>query len=159
MNKKTSLLYGLPILIAAVGYFIMTSLPGMLKPSSGSSNKGEKQIQNINAQKQKADSIILESPKEGQMVNSPLIIEGQARGTWYFEANFPITLRDANGREIATGVATALNDWMTLEFVPFTSTIKFSKPTTKQGDIVLHKANASDLEDKEDSLIVPVTFY
>ncbi|NMB70517.1 hypothetical protein GYA27_05000 [candidate division WWE3 bacterium] len=48
---------------------------------------------------------------------------------------------------------------MTEDFVPFTATIKFIKPSTKQGNIVLHKANASDLEDKDDSLVVPVTFY
>lgn len=137
----------------------MTSLPGMLKTNSVSPAKNASQKQVNDSQKLKADLIKLESPMSGQVVKSPLIVEGLARGSWYFEANFPITLQDANGREVASGVATALDDWMTEDFVPFTATIKFSQPTTKQGDIVLHKANASDLEDKEDSLIVPVTFY
>ncbi|NMB70379.1 hypothetical protein GYA27_04235, partial [candidate division WWE3 bacterium] len=154
MNKKTSLLYGLPILIIAVGYFIITSLPGMLKTSPEGITKNAVPTHNINNQKEKANLIILESPKPGQIVNSPLIVEGQARGSWFFEANFPITLQDASGREVASGVATALDEWMTEDFVPFTATIKFIKPSTKQGNIVLHKANASDLEDKDDSLVV-----
>lgn len=156
MNKKTSLLYGLPILIFAVGYFIINSLPGMMKASPVNTPQSAIPAQNINNQKEK---IILESPKADQKINSPLIVEGQARGSWFFEANFPITLQDANGREVASGVATALDEWMTEDFVPFTATIKFIKPSTEQGNIVLHKANASDLEDKDDSLVVPVTFY
>lgn len=81
------------------------------------------------------------------------------RGSWYFEANFPITIQDANGREVSSAVATALYDWMTEDFVRFTATIKFDKPTTKQGKIILHKANALGFEDNEDSLVVPITFY
>ncbi|MDP4009114.1 MAG: Gmad2 immunoglobulin-like domain-containing protein, partial [bacterium] len=41
--------------------------------------------------------IRLSIPQSNKIVASPLHIEGEARGTWYFEASFPIHIEDANG--------------------------------------------------------------
>ena len=67
----------------------------------------------------KEDLISVSIPKPSQVVRSPLSIEGEARGNWYFEASFPIKLIDADGRELAQGIAQAKSDWMTENFVPF----------------------------------------
>lgn len=75
-----------------------------------------------------ADNIKDISIKSGDTISSPLKISGMARGTWYFEASFPIILTDGDGLIIAQGVAQAKSDWMTTEFVPFESTIEFTKP-------------------------------
>ena len=40
-------------------------------------------------------------PTPNQVISSPLSISGQARGTWYFEASFPVVLEDANGKVLA----------------------------------------------------------
>ena len=51
--------------------------------------------------------------------HSPLQIKGQARGGWYFEANFPVLLLDANGQLLTQHYAQAKGQWMTKSFVPF----------------------------------------
>ena len=73
--------------------------------------------------------IKLISPVVGQTINSPLSITGEARGTWFFEATFPVVLTNWDGLIIAEGYATAQGDWMTEEFVPFTAELEFVPDT------------------------------
>ncbi len=98
------------------------------------------------------------SPVAGGTVTSPLVVTGEARGNWYFEASFPLQVLDANGREIGVGYATAQGEWMTEEFVPFTGTIEFTTPTTETGIIVFHKDNPSDMRQYDDKREVSVRF-
>ena len=75
------------------------------------------------------DLIVLDSPLPGEVVASPLIVTGKARGTWYFEASFPVTLTDWDGRIIAEVPAQAQGEWMTTEYVPFVATLTFENPS------------------------------
>jgi len=102
--------------------------------------------------------ISVASPVAGAMVTSPLEVTGQARGYWFFEASFPVELQDANGQQIANNTASAQDDWMTEEFVPFKTTLTFDKPATATGNLILHKDNPSGLPEKEDSITIPVKF-
>ena len=95
---------------------------------------------------------------QGQVVTSPLTIEGQARGPWYFEASFPVELVDATGKRLAIAPAQAQGEWMTTNFVPFSITLTFSKPTTATGTLILHKDNPSGLPEHGDELRIPVRF-
>src|SRR3989338_3119651 len=79
------------------------------------------------------DLIRLNNPEPGQLVKSPLVVTGEARGTWYFEASFPVMIYDANGVELGVIPAQASGDWMTTEYVPFTAVLEFKKPTTETG--------------------------
>lgn len=106
----------------------------------------------------KSDLIKVENPQPGQAIKSPLTISGRARGSWYFEAVFPIVLRDGTGKEIARAQGTALNEWMTIEFVPFEATLTFAAPTTATGTLVFEKDNPSGLPENDDKLEVPVSF-
>lgn len=92
------------------------------------------------------------------LINNPLHIYGQARGNWFFEGQFPAKLLDAQGIVFATGTATAKEDWITENFVPFTVTIGFVKPTTSSGMLILEKDNPSDLPENADQLEIPVKF-
>jgi len=105
-----------------------------------------------------ADRIRLTSPKVGAEVGSPLHIEGVARGSWYFEATFPVTLLDGEGKVLAETYATALGDWMTTEFVPFSATIPFSADGARDGTLVLSRSNPSGLEQNAQELRVPLRF-
>lgn len=105
-----------------------------------------------------ADLIRVDSPKSGEIVTSPLQVSGTARGTWYFEASFPVKLFDANGDLIVSTPASAKGDWMTTEFVPFTATLTFSQPKTATGTLVLEKDNPSGLPQYEDRISIPVRF-
>lgn len=118
----------------------------------------ETECQALVATSGKGDLIRLDEPKAGQAISSPLVIRGQARGNWYFEASFPIHLYDADGREIAVSHAQALSEWMTTEFVPFEATLQFTAPTSTTGTLTLNKDNPSGLPEHDDLLSVPVSF-
>lgn len=107
----------------------------------------------------KDDLIIVENPKSGAAVASPLTIVGRARGTWFFEASFPVEIQDSNGEILGRGIAQAKSDWMTEDFVPFEATVTFVKnKDIKTGVIVLRKDNPSGLPENDDALFVPVAF-
>lgn len=107
-----------------------------------------------------ADSLVrLATPAPGDTVSSPLLLRGEARGTWYFEASFPVRLLDAGGQEIAVTYATAQGEWMTTQFVPFTSTVTFvSPPAGTAGTLVLVKDNPSGEPEFDDERRIPVVF-
>jgi len=105
-----------------------------------------------------ADQIRVFNPLPGQSVKSPLIVEGEARGMWFFEADFPVKLLDANGNVIIFHYAEAQSDWMTEEFVPFKSELVFEKPDTPTGILVLIKDNPSGLPENDDEYAIPVNF-
>jgi len=97
-------------------------------------------------------------PLPGQIINSPLKLEGIARGYWYFEANFRIELTDENYQQITETYATATGEWMTEDWVPFTSTLTFSKPKSKYGYLIFHKANPSGMVEHEMSDTLEIRF-
>jgi hypothetical protein len=106
-----------------------------------------------------ADMITISSPTKGATVASPLTITGSARGGWYFEASFPIELRDASGKMIAQYHAEAQSDWMTSNFVPFKATLTFAKqPAGSTGTLILRNDNPSGLPENDRSVEIPVKF-
>ncbi len=109
----------------------------------------------------KNDLIRLDTPLPNQIITSPLIIKGQARGTWFFEASFPVSLTDASGKILAQGIAQAKSNWMTTEFVPFEAALTFTldkKIANTTGTLILRKDNPSGLSEHDDALRVPVMF-
>jgi hypothetical protein len=98
-------------------------------------------------------------PKPNDTITSPLIITGEARGTWYFEASAPVTLLDEKGNVIAQKYIEAQEDWMTKNFVPFKGELIFEKqkPGSK-GKLVLHKDNPSGLPEHDASIEIPIRF-
>jgi hypothetical protein len=110
-----------------------------------------------NGPEAKAD-LIRADIQPGATVSSPLTVTGEARGTWYFEASFPVRLFDGAGNEIAVKPAQAQGDWMTTEFVPLKVTLTFAKPSTAEGVLVLEKDNPSGLPERDDALRIPVRF-
>jgi hypothetical protein len=98
----------------------------------------------------------------GDSVSSPLVITGEARGYWFFEASFPVTIVDWDGKIIAEHFATAEGEWMTEEFVPFTATIVFETPEqvtpVNRGAIILRRDNPSDLPENDAALEIPIVF-
>ena len=105
-----------------------------------------------------SDLIIVTSPQPDELIESPLIIEGRARSTWFFEGDFPIMLFDANGNPLARYFAQAQGEWMTEDFVSFTSQIEFEDPSTDTGVLVLEKNNPSGLAENDAKIEIPVRF-
>jgi hypothetical protein len=113
----------------------------------------------------KASLIVVESPAPGAQIRSPLVVQGKARGAWFFEASFPVVLTNWDGLIVAEGVATAQGDWMTEAFVPFLATLEFVNPRTaddpafmQNGALILQKDNPSGLPENDDALEIPIRF-
>lgn len=104
------------------------------------------------------NTIRVDEPISNVLVQSPLTIKGSARGTWFFEASFPIKIFDSNGKQLGVAVAQAQSDWMTMDFVPFIATLIFDKPTTEKGTVVFQKDNPSGLSENDRSFSVSVHF-
>jgi hypothetical protein len=98
----------------------------------------------------------LTTPREGSTVSTPLIVRGEARGNWFFEASFPIKLVSPTGRVIAQGFVQAQSDWMTTEFVPFEGVLEFSASERGEARLVLEKDNPSGLPQNDDSVSIRV---
>jgi hypothetical protein len=103
--------------------------------------------------------IVVSAPSVGAAVTSPLLIKGEARGNWFFEASFPVVLVDWDGRIIGEGIAQAEGEWMTEAFVPFEAEIIFQKPEyNDKGTLILKKENPSGFPQNDDAIEIPVTF-
>jgi len=103
-----------------------------------------------------SEALVL-SPKQNELVSSPLKVEGEAKGTWFFEASLPVKLFDSENNIIASGPAAAQSDWMTEKPVKFISTLIFSTTATS-GYLVIAKDNPSGLPENDASIKVPVRF-
>ena len=137
----------------AAGYPALESYPRQCKTSDGKTF-----VEDIGNELEKQDLIRIDNPRPSSKIKSPLEITGQARGYWFFEADFPVRLLDDNGKEIGIAIATALSEWMTEDFVLFEATLEFQTPTTKRGVLILEKDNPSGLPKNADELRVPVYF-
>ena len=107
----------------------------------------------------KEDFIIVNSPKLGESVSSPLNISGMARGTWFFEASFPVVLTDWDGLIIGTAIVQTSENWMTEEMIPFNAILEFDDEVERYsslGNLILKKDNPSGLPEYEDALEFPV---
>jgi len=125
--------------------------PGGEEASSSSSSQQSSVVQEENV-------VQVTSPAPNALVSSPLVVTGQARGTWYFEASFPVRLLDADGTILAVAPAQAQGEWMTEEFVPLAVTLVFAMPATSTGTLVLEKDNPSGLPENAASVEIPVQF-
>ena len=177
--KRTLLVVLLALIILGVGtWFVDSQKQGMLPATSfeecvekGNAvmesyprqcRDGDKTwTEHIGNELEKMDLIRLENPRPNQSVSSPLVITGEARGYWFFEASFPVYLTDWDGLIIAQGIATAQGEWMTEEFVPFEATLTFTVAEeiySRRGTLILQKDNPSGLPEHDDALEIPVNF-
>lgn len=85
------------------------------------------------------EGILISSPKVNKKIKSPLKVEGMARGSWFFEAQFNTELLDAQQNKLGEAILTARSDWMTEEFVPFEGELTFSPPSIFLGTLKFFK--------------------
>lgn len=98
------------------------------------------------------------SPHPNDVIKSPVKIQGEAKGTWYSEGSFPVSIVSENGAVLGRGIAEANGDWMTTEFVPFEVTIDFIVSSDTFGSIVLSKDNPSGLPENDARILIPIRF-
>jgi len=132
-------------------YPVMESYPRQCKTLDGRSF-----TEDIGDELEKIDLIRVNNPRPNQIIQSPILIKGEARGYWFFEATFPIKLINENGGVIVQHYAQAKDEWMTEYFVPFEAELNFEILNTQKGTLILEKSNPSDLPENYDELRVPV---
>ncbi|MBI5530031.1 MAG: hypothetical protein HY918_00835 [Candidatus Doudnabacteria bacterium] len=147
--KHRALIFVSVILLVAGGIWLFSGKKGSKVENqsvNNTVNAANENIRNLNI-------------KEHQEISSPLTITGEAKGTWFFEASFPVILTDWDGKIIAQGIAKANGDWMTENFVPFEAILQFVKPGYKNnGSLILKKDNPSGLPQNDAALEIPVIF-
>jgi hypothetical protein len=134
-------------------YPVIESYPRQCKTPDG-----EVFTEDIGNELEKKDLIQITSPRPNQTIEGPLLIEGKARGFWFFEASFPIKLYDDKNNLLGITTAQAQSEWMTEDFVDFKAKLDFSLPGTEKGVLILEKDNPSGLAQNADELRVPIVF-
>jgi len=108
-----------------------------------------------------SDQVSVFLPVNGATIPSPLHIEGEAPGNWFFEATAPVIIADWDGRIIAEHYITAQEDWMTTDIIPFSGEIEFEIPVdlySPLGTIIFQRHNASGLPEHDAAVEVPIVF-
>ena len=146
----------LVVLLVVVGVYLMFPTPTVDEPVGNTTTSPLDNDEPVVITYK--DLVRVTSPLENQVVTSPLVIRGEARGTWYFEASFPVELIASDGTVLVQHYAQAQGEWMTVDFVPFASTLLFDAGTATSGVLILHKDNPSGLPEYDDELRIPVRF-
>ena len=113
--------------------------------------------ENTEAVEMETIEVAVSVPLPGDLIVSPLIVSGKARGGWFFEASLPVSLIDEDGSVIVSHYGQAESDWMTADFVPFRSELVFETQATT-GYLVIAKDNPSGLPENDDKIMIPVKF-
>ena len=104
-----------------------------------------------------ADLIAVDLPFPGAVTGKTFSVMGKARGTWYFEASFPVEVLDKDGKMLAQTPAKAQGDWMTADFVPFKAELTVPSSYTGPATLVLKKDNPSGMPERDASVSIPIT--
>ena len=137
----------------SAGYPLLESYPSQCKTPDG-----ETFTEDIGNELEKSDLIRVSNPRPNQIIKSPLIVDGEARGFWFFKASFPVKILNERGEVVVQGLAQAQGDWMTENFVQFRAELIFPAPSTEKGNLVLEKDNPSGLPEHADELRIPIRF-
>lgn len=149
---KTTFIIAVLLVLAGVGFVLYDMQRGTMIDNGTPIATSTPTAMYTNAT---ADSIVVTTPAPGASLGSTFTVSGQARGTWYFEANFPIKVVDQNGALLVQLPVQAIGEWMTEAFVPFTVDVtvpNYSGPAT----LVLEKDNPSGEAAFDASVAIPI---
>lgn len=96
------------------------------------------------------------APRENATVSKSFTVRGRAPGPWYFEASFPVQVRDKSGNLLASTHADAQTDWMTTDLIPFEAVVNITESYAGPAILVLLRDNPSGLPENDDALEVPI---
>lgn len=122
--------------------------------------EGQQQVVSVEdkAKDDLSDLIKVKKPEENVTINSPVVLEGEARGFWFFEGIAPVEITDAKGEKLGRGSIEAEGNWMTEDFVPFKGTLHFMENGEQDGRLILKRSNPSGLPEREMMYQIPVKF-
>lgn len=97
------------------------------------------------------------TPAQNATVSHSFEIAGTAPNQWFFEAVFPIQVRDPNDDLIGTSRGKAQGDWTQPGLVTFTSQITVDASYEGPATLILLKDNPSGDPENSDEVTIPVT--
>lgn len=100
--------------------------------------------------------VSIAGPASGATVGAAFTVSGKAPGNWYFEASFPIQVRDENGNVIGRTHANAQGEWMTEDLVSFIATVNIEGAYKGPATLILLRDNPSGLPENDDSVSIPI---
>jgi hypothetical protein len=103
---------------------------------------GERYVENTGSEAS-TDFIRVKNPLPNSVISSPLEITGEAKGIWFFEGSFGVSLFDSKGISIKEHYISAIGEWMTEDFVSFSGSLEFAEPATDTGTLILKQADPS----------------
>lgn len=136
-----------------LGFPVMESYPRQCRDDAGNHF-----VEDIGNELELTDMVRVDGPRPNDVIEHPLIVTGEARGYWFFEADAPIKLVVGN-QVIAEGYISATDDWMTEDFVSFAGTLEYDFIHTKDvaGTLVLLQADPAGGESgPKEVLEIPV---
>ena len=137
---------------ADAGYPLQESFPARCTTPNGQTfTEPVKQPANAN------DIIKITSPAPNSTVTRPVIVTGQARGSWFFEGTFPVKIIDKDGDIVSTSFAETSSNWMTNEFVPFTAQLELDGKIKGPITLIIEQDNSSGLPERAQAIKIPLT--
>ena len=165
MQKNAFLIIAIIILVVLGGFYLFSSreqqtactLEAKICPDGSSVGRVAPNCDFAPCPGEK-EGILVSSPKRNETIKSPLIIEGEAKGFWFFEAQFTAELYDAKGNFLGRAILTAQKNWMSEDFVPFEGNLIFTQPQSPTGVLKFLSSNPSGLKENQKVFEVPVQF-
>ena len=157
---KHILIVGLGVIVVGcVGFLFLNSYIYNEEQGDGpySQEQGQEEVAVVDGYT--SDIIKITAPTAGAVIGSPLMVSGEARGYWFFEASAPVVVTNWNGLIIGEGSIQAQEDWMTEDFVPFTGEITYTQeatPYSATGTVIFMRDNPSGLPENDAAIEVTV---
>ncbi len=99
---------------------------------------------------------VVTSPASGAKVAHTFTVSGSAPNNWYFEAVFPIQVRDSNDDLIANAQARAQSDWTKPGMIAFTANVTIDAAYSGPATLIVLKDNPSGNPENSDEVTVPI---
>jgi uncharacterized protein YxeA len=144
------------IICAMAWYLVVTPSKASHLNTSNSTTTNNSSANTSSSTEPLSAHVTVSSPQRGASVERTFTVTGVAPGPWYFEAVFPIQIRDADDNLVATGQGHAQSDWMVEGPVPFTATITVPTSYSGPADLILLRDNPSMLPENSDEVTIPI---
>ncbi|MEK7530272.1 MAG: Gmad2 immunoglobulin-like domain-containing protein [Patescibacteria group bacterium] len=156
--KKTIWL-GIGILVVAGLVYAVVAVPQAEAPTGDLPIIDGSQVGQPEYENSSPDDIVVTLPFPGAVTGKDFSVRGRARGTWFFEASFPVFLIDEEGNQLAVALASPEppgTEWMTSEFIGFKADMVVPADFTGPALLILQNDNPSGLPENQKTVSFPI---
>lgn len=144
------------LILTVVLGLLFAGCRGITPPTEDSKNEPT-QGSEPSQETEPTENVILTDFESGDTIKCPFVLEGKARGNWFFEATLSVRLEDELGNVFVQKAVMTEEDWMTEDFVSFKEELYF-QTEAQSGQLIIVKANPSGLEENANEVAYDVFF-